>query len=94
MPNPAIAREKHKEYNRIVVYEGVENMNSYIPMIIFLIILSAAFLLVFLSFTPWAHENIKWITSLKFYVFVGILFGLSMLYLCYLLIIKLIPLYT
>lgn len=50
-------------------------------IVIACLVLAAALFFVMLSFTTWAQLNMKWITSFKFYVVIGIVVAAVILYL-------------
>jgi multisubunit Na+/H+ antiporter MnhB subunit len=49
-------------------------MSWNIYFILFMIF-AAAIVLTLLSYTPWARENMKWLTSFKAYLVIGLLIG-------------------
>ncbi len=56
-------------------------------MVILLIVLCFFLLLavigILIAHTQWAQENAKWLTSFKFYLFVGFLVGVGLIYIGY-----------
>ncbi|MCC2685512.1 MAG: hypothetical protein K0R75_2411 [Paenibacillaceae bacterium] len=52
------------------------------PMIDFSIALAACLIAIMISNTPWAQQNLKWLTSYPFYILAGIVLGVSLAALC------------